>query len=306
MADTRRGHIASSDSSLRWECGDLCVWKGFRRTPETGYTCPVIPALYTAASGMFAQQRRVDTTSANIANSNTISYKQQQVLLQDAQPQTYDGRYRVSTGVSIGNVANRMEQGSIRPTEVPTDMAIEGQGFFRLANGASFTGANLNAAAPEQYTRAGNFSTDANGYIVSPDGKFLVGADAGGNAIRFQVPATSAAVAVASDGEITSTDSNGVVTSLGSIRLATFANPAGLTRAGANLWEASANSGAATVGAPGAAGIGTVRGSSLEESNVDLTQQMVELMTAQRAFEANTSVIQAADRMLGIVVNLRQ
>lgn len=254
---------------------------------------------------MFAQQRRVDTTAANIANSNTISFKQQQVQLQDAQPNTYDGRYRVSTGVAVGNVANRMEQGSIRPTEVPTDMAIEGQGFFRLANGANFTGANLNAAAPEQYTRAGNFATDANGYIVSSDGQFLIGSDAAGNAVRFQVPANSAAIAVSSDGEITSTDSDGVVTSLGSIRLATFANPAGLNRAGANLWEASAASGAATNSVPGTAGVGTIRGSSLEESNVDLTQAMVELMTAQRAFEANTSVIQAADRMLGIVVNLR-
>src|SRR5215212_9963390 len=180
-----------------------------------------------------------------------------------------------------------MTQGNLQSTGKPTDLAIQGDGFFQVSDGTNTF-----------YTRDENFTTDTNGKLIhASTGLALVPA--------VTVPAGATNVSVAPGGQVTwtvgATDTTGPV-----ITLATFSNPAGLTRMGNNLYQVSNNSGAATVGNPGTSGLGSIQSGFLEMSNVDLAAQFTNMIIAQRGFQASSRVITASDEILQDLVNIKR
>jgi flagellar hook protein FlgE len=181
-------------------------------------------------------------------------------------------------------------------------VAITGDGFFRVATSAA-TPPAANPAAVE-YTRAGNFTTNAAGYLITQDGYYIQGRTAAGADTVINIPPGSTNVAIGKNGEVSYVDGAGTRQSAGFISLATFNNPAGLMRSGANRWLQSANSGAPTIGTPSAQ-FGFTTAGAVEMSNVDLAQSFTSMITAQRGFQANSRVISTADEMLQDLVNLK-
>jgi flagellar hook protein FlgE len=214
--------------------------------------------------------------------------------------------------MSLNSTDTMMTQGNTQSTGVVTDMMIQGDGFFRVASaGSTFGGVGGNdlTAGGEVYTRAGNFSFDSQGYLVTTQGQYVLGTVAGtGNIGRIQVdPATTAAINVDGAGGITAISTAGVSTPIGTLSLAKFANAPGLERMGDNLWRASNNSGPAVNGAPGgAAGHGNIIPGALEMSNVDLALEFTNMIIAQRGFQANSRAITTSDDMLQELVNLKR
>jgi flagellar hook protein FlgE len=279
-------------------------------------------SMFSGVSGLRNHQTMMDVLASNISNVNTFGYKAERVSFKDALNQTLAGAAapganlggtnprQVGLGMSLNSIDNLMTQGNAQSTGVVTDLSIQGDGFFRVTTGNNFTGANLNAGAGEYYTRSGNFSFDAQGYVVTQAGMYVVGL-VGASATqegRLQVnPATTVAVNVDTAGVITAIDNTGAATQVGTVRLAKFANAAGLTRNSNNLWQASNNSGPPVVGSPGgAAGHGTISPGTLEMSNVDLAMEFTNMIIAQRGFQANSKTITASDEMLETLVNLKR
>ena len=278
-------------------------------------------SMFSGVSGLRSHQTMMDVLASNISNVNTFGYKAERTSFKDALNQTLSGASAPSTnlggtnprqiglGMTLNSIDNLMTQGNAQSTGVVTDMAVQGDGFFRLTQGSSFTGANLNAGAGEFYTRAGNFTFDAQGYLVNPSGYYVIGT-VGSTATegRLQVdPATTQAVNVDPGGVITAIDNTGGSTVIGQISLAKFPNSAGLERNANNLWRPSNNSGAAVNGAPGsAAGHGIIAPGTLEMSNVDLALEFTNMIIAQRGFQANSKTITASDQMLEELVNLKR
>jgi flagellar hook protein FlgE len=286
-------------------------------------------SMFAGVSGLRAHQTMMDVLASNISNVNTFGYKSERVSFKDALNQTLAGAAaptvnlggtnprQVGLGMTINSIDNLMTQGNSQSTGVVTDMAIQGDGFFRVAQAQNFTGANLNAGAGELYTRAGNFTFDANGYLVDQQGNYVI-AKVGAPAVppapetrpdgRLQVnPATTQAINVDSSGTITAVDNTGASTPIGTISLAKFPNTAGLTRVSNNLWQASNNSGTAVTGTPGdAAGHGVIQPGTLEMSNVDLALEFTNMIIAQRGFQANSKTITTSDEMLDTLVNLKR
>jgi flagellar basal-body rod protein FlgG len=176
-------------------------------------------------------------------------------------------------------------QGDFQETKNELDMAIEGKGFFKVLSGTE-----------ERYTRAGNFKLDSNGNIVTPNGDKLQP--------EMTVPTDTSSIKVNSDGTVTAFDSQGTGTALGTIEMYTFANPAGLYGCGHNLYQATDASGEAVSGTAGTEGVGTIAQGFLEVSNVDVVQEMVDMIMAQRAYEINSKAIKTADDMMSIVNNI--
>ncbi|WP_246496366.1 flagellar hook-basal body complex protein [Miltoncostaea marina] len=266
----------------------------------------------------------MDTIASNISNVNTHAYKSQRTTFKDSLYQNLSGAgaptatlggtnpRQIGLGMSLNSVDNLMTQGNTQSTGVVTDMMISGDGFFRVAApGATFGGVGGNdlTAGGEQYTRAGNFSFDNAGHLVTSSGQYVIGVvDATGNVGRLQVdPATTAAINVDASGVVTAIDTAGIATTIGTLSLAKFANAAGLERTGDNLWQATNNSGPAVLGAPGgAAGHGVVVPGALEMSNVDLALEFTNMIIAQRGFQANSRAITTSDEMLNELVNLKR
>jgi flagellar hook protein FlgE len=279
-------------------------------------------SMFSGVSGLRTHQTMMDVLSSNIANVNTFGFKAQRTTFKDALLQTLSGAgapganlggtnpRQVGLGMTLNSIDSLMTQGNAQSTGVVTDMAIQGDGYFRVTQGSNFTGANLNAGAGEFYTRAGNFTFDAQGYLVSQAGYYVIGTQGGPPAVdgRLQVnPATTQAINVDPAGVITAIDNTGTSTTVGTISLAKFANAAGLERASSNMWRASNNSGAAVDGAPGgAAGHGQITPGTLEMSNVDLALEFTNMIIAQRGFQANGKTITASDQMLEELVNLKR
>lgn len=246
-------------------------------------------ALWTGASGMAAQQTNVDVIANNIANVNTTGFKRQRANFQDLY---YDVAVapgarandlganptgtQIGTGVKLSGTPRIFTTGNIEVTGNATDLAIDGDGFFQVS---------LPDGATTAYTRAGDFRFDANGNLVTPDG-YLVPGVAGFD------PAAGP-VSVSTDGIVTQG-----TTQLGQLLLVRFANPAGLTAVGRNLFTESQASGVATPLVAGTNGIGTIRGGALEKANVEVVTELVNLIVAQRAFEANSKSIKTSDEML--------
>lgn len=262
----------------------------------------MLRSLYTAASGMLANQLYVDSISNNLSNVNTTGFKKAKVEFQDLLYQTMvepgsttsegvrlPGSLQVGLGVkSVGNVRS-FEQGSLTQTGNALDMAIEGSGFFVVKT------ANQGTA----YTRDGSFKVNADGMIVTADGNYLDP--------QIEIPANASNISVGVDGTVSAVlQGDDQQTELGRIELATFVNPAGLKSMGRNLYQATVASGEATVGTPGENGTGTIAGQHLESSNVQLVDEMVNLIVAQRAYEISSKSITVSDEMLQTANNLKR
>jgi flagellar basal-body rod protein FlgG len=254
----------------------------------------MIRALYSAASGMTAQQLNVDNIANNLANASTVGYKQRVVQFQDlmyqtmVQPGAAAGQQTVvPTGMQLGLGTRTsgndivFSQGSFSQTENPLDVAIQGNGFFQV----------LQPNGTLAYTRAGTFQLDKNGNIVT----------ASGNMIQPQItiPPAAQSVVIASDGTVSYSMPNQAATQqAGQIQLANFQNPAGLNSLGNNLYAPTDASGDATLGIPGGPeGMGSLMQGYTEQSNVSVVEEFINLIVAQRGYEANSKVVQAADNM---------
>ncbi len=259
-------------------------------------------SLWSAATGMMGQQFNVDVISNNLANVNTTGFKRARADFDDLMYQklqvpgtTSASGAQNPTGTEVGlgtrvAATSRMNmQGSLKHTENPLDLAIEGDGFFRIQLPDGTTG----------YTRDGSFKLDGQGQIVTSDGNLL--ADA------ISIPAEATNISVAADGTVSVLVSGeSTPQEVGQIQLAKFVNPAGLSSIGGNILVETPASGNATESAPGESGNGHIRQGYLEMSNVQVVEAMVDLITAQRAYEINSKSIQTSDSMLGVVANLKR
>jgi flagellar hook protein FlgE len=261
----------------------------------------------------------LDVTANDISNVNTIGYKSARVTFQDSLTQLQRGAAGPSTtrggsnaaqvglGVGLGSVDNLMTGGAVQTTGNPLDVAITGDGFFRVATATTGTPLTPDAGSV-QYTRAGNFTTNSDGYLVTQDGYYVTGRAAPGNTgadITIKIPDGGTDVSIAQDGAVSYVDAAGARQTAGYISLATFPNAPGLERIGSNRWIQSANSGGETAGTPGN-GSGFLNPGALEMSNVDLAQAFTSMITAQRGYQANSRAISTADQMLEELVNLKR
>jgi flagellar basal-body rod protein FlgG len=243
---------------------------------------------------MTAQQMNVDNIAHNLANANTVGFKQRRAQFQDLlyqnliQPGAAAGAQTVvPTGlqVGLGTRASSNEiifsQGSFQSTENPLDLVIQGRGFFqiRMPNGEL------------SYTRAGNFHLDRDGNVVTTDGNPMEP--------QITIPAEAQGITIAQDGTVSYVQPGQTSAQIaGQIQLANFTNPAGMSSAGRNLFNPTDASGEPTVGNPGGQeGIGTLQQGYLEASNVSVVEEFISLIVSQRAYEANSKVVKAADEM---------
>ncbi|MCW8129570.1 MAG: flagellar basal-body rod protein FlgG [Planctomycetota bacterium] len=260
----------------------------------------MLRALWASASGMQAQQLNVDTIANNLANVNTAGFKRSQTAFQDliydrlrTPGASSDSGAGIPVGIQMGlgtqltSVSKIFTPGKPQQTGNQYDMWIEGNGFFQI----QLSDGTL------AYTRDGSFHPNAEGQLVTSEGYVLDGAPT--------ISANATAVTISPNGTISETV-NGVSTQLGQLNLYTFSNPAGLLAKGHNLFEASSSSGDATSGTPGSDGVGAIQQGFLEMSNVEVVQEMVNLIVAQRAYEVNTKAIQASDEMLQTANSIRR
>jgi flagellar hook protein FlgE len=277
--------------------------------------------MFAAISGLKQHQVMLDVTANDISNVNTLGYKSSRVTFQDsltqmqrgaAAPQGTNGgsnAAQVGLGVGLGSVDNLMTGGAVQTTGNPLDVAIQGDGFFQIGEGTP-AGAQ-SAINPTAYTRAGNFSINADGYLTTQTGQYVLGyyqiPAQVATEVAVQIPAGATGVAIDASGGVSYIDpaTQTRVTPY-RLTLATFSNSAGLERTGGNRWIASANSGQKTVDTPGQGGTGVTTAGAVEMSNVDLSQTFTNMITAQRGFQANSRVISTADEMLQDLVNLKR
>lgn len=258
-------------------------------------------SLWTAATGMTAQALNVDVISNNLANINTAGFKRSRANFQDLMYQQLtpagsenSAGNQVPVGIQIGlgvrtaGVERVFLQGSYQNTGNALDLAIEGRGFFQvqLPNGET------------AYTRGGSLSIDSLGQIVTQDGYPLQPA--------LTVPADALSINVSADGTVSAVQPGNTTSVLGQVQLADFPNAGGLTSLGHSLFQESQGSGSPIIGTPGESGLGTISQGTLEMSNVNAVEEMVNLIAAQRAYEMNSKAIQAADEMLQSANNIRR
>ncbi|MBE3553040.1 MAG: flagellar basal-body rod protein FlgG [Kyrpidia tusciae] len=262
-------------------------------------------SLYSAVSGMRGFQTKMDVIGNNIANVNTVGFKASRVMFHDLISQTLSGAtapgdttggsnpQQVGLGVGIASIDTPMTPGAPMMTGVPTDLAIDGNGFFVV---------QLSDGATQAYTRAGNFHIDSNRNLVTSEGLFVL--DTGGAPI--QLPDNTKSVSIDKNGNVNCLLDDGTTQTAAQIGLANFANPEGLQKIGNNLFVETTNSGPADVQAPNQGVFGSITSGALEMSNVDLTNEFTEMIIAQRAFQANARTITSDDQMLQEVVNLKR
>ena len=257
----------------------------------------MLPALWVAKTGLSAQDTNLTTISNNLANVSTTGFKRDRAEFQDLlyqikrQPgaqSTQDSELpsglQLGTGVRIVGTQKNFTAGSLQTTEQPLDMAIDGRGFFQI----------LQPDGTTSYTRDGTFHLDSNGQIVNASGFALEPA--------IVIPNDAQTFTVGRDGTVSITiTGNPASQVIGNLQTADFINPAGLQAVGNNLFLETAASGAPQVGTPGLAGFGTTLQNTLETSNVSTVEEMVNMITTQRAYEMNSKVISTADQMLSFV-----
>jgi flagellar basal-body rod protein FlgG len=260
-------------------------------------------ALYTAASGMTAQQMNLDNIANNLANSSTTGFQQRQVNFTDllyqnqimpgsaaTQQTTQTSGLQIGLGTRPGATEIIQTQGDFSTTGNPLDLAISGAGFFQILMPNGQVG----------YTRDGSFSTNAQGQLVTAEGNPLQPA--------ITIPADALSVNIGSDGTVSVTQpGQTAATQVGAIQTALFVNPGGLNSAGTNIYLPTTASGQPIVGTPGGAeGLGTIQQGMLEQSNVSVVNQFVAMILAQRSYESNSRVVKAADEMLQQLNQLAQ
>lgn len=259
-------------------------------------------SLWSAASGMKGQQKQMDIVAHNLANVNTAGAKAQRAEFQDLLYQTLrdggaesgDGNmYPTPMQIGLGSrlsATNRIfVQGNVQTTDNPTDLCIQGEGFFQIQMPDGTTA----------YTRDGSFKIDANRNLVTSDGYPLT------EGITFPENATLDSIVIATTGAV-SCKVDGAQQDVGQIQLARFLNPAGLTAVGKNLFVESAASGEPQVNEPGNDGTGTILQSCLEMSSVQIVDEMVNMIVSQRAYESNSKAITTSDSMLEIANGLKR
>lgn len=259
-------------------------------------------ALYTAATGMRAQEQNVEVISNNIANMRTTGFKRQRAQFQDllyvdmrrVGTPTSEAGTRVPTGIQMGSgvklaaTARVMSQGSVSPTEKDLDMAIRGEGFYQVELPDGRTG----------YTRDGGFERDAQGQLVTVDGLLIQPG--------IIIPELAQSISVSAQGVVTVREpGRDGETVLGQVELARFVNKAGLEAIGDNMFVETEASGTPQLGNPGDAGFGNLLQGYLEEANVNPVTEIADLIAAQRAYEMNSRTVKASDEMLAATANLR-
>ncbi len=255
----------------------------------------MIRALYTGSSGLTAQTALVDNTANNLANVNTTGYKRSLVDFQDLfytslrvpgtevlQNQQVPTGIQVGNGARVAGITKVFTAGTFENTGNSLDVAIEGVGFFQV-NAPDGT---------QRYTRDGSFQIDANNNLVTTDGFQIQPA--------ITIPRDALSVTIGTDGTVSAITAANPTTpqTIGTLQLARFVNPAGLSAEGRNLFRQTPASGDPVLAQPGQQGLGLLRAGFLERSNVETVQELVSLIVAQRAFEANTRTIRTADQML--------
>lgn len=258
-------------------------------------------ALYTAASGMTAQQMNLDNVANNLANSSTAGFRRRRLQFEDllyqnlimpgaaaTQQTTIAAGLQVGLGTRTAASEIIQLQGDFSATGNPLDLTIQGTGFFQVTL----------PSGELAYTRSGAFQLDAQGNVVTADGNPLTPSIA--------IPPNALSVTVGSDGTVSvTTPGQTAAQQVGTIQLASFPNPGGLNSVGQNLFLATTASGDPIVGTPGGSeGLGTIEQGYLEQSNVDVVEEFVEMILAQRSYEASSRVVQAADEMMQELNNL--
>ena len=259
-------------------------------------------SLDIAATGMLAQQRNVEVVSNNLANMNTTAYMRRRTEFHDL---IYQDLRRVGTtssdagtivpsgvqlglGVKLAAVYRIHEQGNLEATDNTFDLAIQGKGFFQITLPTGDTA----------YTRDGTFQLDANGRIVTHDGYPIIPS--------ISIPSNAIDVTINQSGQVLAKIEGQIsFSNVGQIQVANFANEAGLSAEGNNLLTETPASGSPTTGAPGSAGFGSILQDFLETSNVNAVEEILNLFSAQRAYEMNSKVIQTSDEMMGTLTALR-
>ncbi|MCS4502812.1 Flagellar basal-body rod protein FlgG [wastewater metagenome] len=257
------------------------------------------PALWVAKTGMDAQQTRMSVVSNNLANVNTTGFKQDRAKFEDLVYQTVrqaggqttqdaqlPSGLMVGTGVRVAATEKMHTQGNIQQTGNALDMAINGDGFFQV----------LQPDGTIAYTRDGSFQVDSQGQLVTKNGLSVVP--------NITIPDDAQSVTIGQDGTVSvKTAGQAQSTQVGTVELAGFVNPAGLKPVGQNLFVETGASGTPQTGTPGLNGLGSIQQGSLESSNVNIAEELVNMIETQRAFETNTRAISTTDGMLQFMTN---
>lgn len=252
------------------------------------------PALWVSKSGLEAQDKNITTIANNLANVNTVGFKKDRALFEDliyqnlkqagaqsSQSTQIPTGINMGTGVHLVATEKIFEQGGIQNTQRPLDVAIEGRGFLTV----------LMPDGSPAYTRNGSIETDSTGQLVNSNGYPLQP--------TITIPAQTTKIEIGSDGTVSVTaPGNTAPTVIGNIQLTDFINPAGLQPLGQNLYAETAASGAPVVDTPGVSGLGTLQQGALEASNVNVVEELVNMIQAQRSYEITAKSIQTVDNML--------
>ncbi|MDF4002566.1 flagellar basal-body rod protein FlgG [Luteibacter sp. PPL201] len=254
-------------------------------------------SLWIAKTGLDAQQTRMDVVSNNLANTNTTGFKRARAEFEDL---TYQNRgqagaqtteqtqsptgFMIGTGVRVVGTQKMFEQGGSQQTDNPYDVRINGRGFLQVTLPDGTVG----------YSRDGSLKRNSDGQMVTNDGYPIEPA--------ITVPANATSLTIGKDGTVSvTTPGNAAAQQIGQIQLADFTNPAGLEPRGDNLYVETASSGAPQTGTAGLNGLGTLEQNSLETSNVNVVEEMVNMIETQRAYEMNSKAISASDQMLQFI-----
>ncbi len=260
----------------------------------------MIRSLWTARTGLDAQQTQLDVISNNLANVSTNGFKRSRAVFEDLLYQTLrqpgaqqTQQNQISSGLQIGTGVRPIatervySQGNLQQTGNSLDLAVQGNGFFQVERPDGTIG----------YTRDGSFQLDNEGNVVTPSGYLL--------ADNINIPADAVSITVGKDGTVSVLQAGEIAPiEVGAIQLATFVNPGGLQAAGENLFLETASSGVANVLQPGQEGAGVINQGYVETSNVNVAEELVSMIVTQRAYELNSRVIQTSDQMLGRLTQL--
>jgi flagellar hook protein FlgE len=299
----------------------------------------MMSGMYAAISGLDANQTMLNTTANDLANVNTVGYKSVSTTFANSLTQILRGSsgangstggtnpVQVGLGVQVSATSNEMGEGAFQSTNNPLDVAIEGSGFLRVGTGTPPAAAPYTTGLPGtvEYTRAGDLTTNANGFLTTQTGQYVIGRNAvatttegvttyapGTEDSYIEIPPGSANVSIGEDGAVSYLDENPASptyqqqVTAGYLSLAQFPNESGLERLGGSMWAQTPNSGAPIVGTPSTKGFGATIGGELEMSNVDLASEMTSMITAERGYQANSRVITTADEMLQAAVSMVQ
>ncbi|MCH8497258.1 MAG: flagellar basal-body rod protein FlgG [Marinobacter sp.] len=257
------------------------------------------PALWVSKTGLSAQDTKMSTISNNLANVNTTGFKRDKAMFQDLlyqvkrQPGGLNGQnaelpsgLQLGTGVRVVGTAKQFTQGNLQVTDQPLDLAVNGRGFFQI----------LMPDGDIAYTRDGEFQLNANGDVVTPNGYPLEP--------NINVPDNTTNITIGRDGTVSVVVENQAEPiELGQLTLVDFINPQGLQAIGSNLFRQTNASGDPQEGEPGIAGLGTIEQGMTESSNVEVVEELVNMITTQRAYEMNSKVVSTTDQMLQFITN---